>query len=50
MDWQYQLISLYVFIDKEYREKLHNLVGRTSSYVDLTFSDQEVMTIYIFGI
>lgn len=50
MDWQYQLISLYVFIDKEYREKLHNLVGRTSNYVDLTFSDQEVMTIYIFGI
>ena len=47
MDWQLQLISIYSYICKEYQEKLHRYMGRISNNVDLSFSDEEVMTIYI---
>jgi hypothetical protein len=50
MNWQSQLISLYVFICKEYRGNLVRNMARISNYSNLTFSDEEVMTIYIFGI
>ena len=50
MDWQGQLISLYLFVDKEYRQKLHAHIVRLSNHADLTFSDTEVITIYMFGI
>ncbi|WP_425363013.1 transposase [Candidatus Tisiphia endosymbiont of Hybos culiciformis] len=50
MDWQSQLISLYLFICKEYQHKLRKNMARISNYSNLTFSDEEVMTIYIFGI
>ena len=50
MDWQLELISLYLFIDKEYQQKLHKQMARISNYADLTFTDQEVITIYMFGV
>lgn len=49
MDWQDQLISLYVYISKNYNHKLKFFVERNSNHSDLRFSDEEVMTIYIFG-
>jgi hypothetical protein len=50
MDWQQQLISLYLFIDKEYQQKLHRYMERTSNYTNLAFCDEEVITIYMFGV
>lgn len=50
MNWQTQLISLYLLICKEYQQKLQFHIGRISNYSDLSFTDEEVMTIYMFGI
>ena len=49
MDWQLELISLYVEICKIYNENLRNCCMRMSNYTNLEFSDEEVITIYIFG-
>jgi len=49
MDWQYQLISLYVFICKHYPH-LSGYCMRYSNYSNLRFSDEEVLTIYLFGV
>ncbi len=50
MDWQEQLISVYLTICKEYQSKLQGYIYRASNHTDLSFSDEEVITIYIFGI
>lgn len=50
MDWQSQLISVYVFVCKEYRQRLCTYITRLSNHCDMSFSDEEVMTIYLFGI
>jgi len=50
MDWQLLLISIYLTICKEYQHNLRKNMARISNYSNLTFSDEEVMTIYIFGI
>lgn len=50
MDWQEQLISVYLMICKEYEKKLCGYIVRLSNYSDMSFSDEEVMTIYLFGI
>lgn len=50
MDWQEQLISVYLTICKEYQGKLQGYIYRTSNHSDLSFSDEEAITIYIFGI
>jgi hypothetical protein len=50
MDWQTQLISLYLFVCKHYHAKLHTYCGRFSNHADLRFSDEEVISIYLFGI
>lgn len=50
MSWQDQLISLYLTICKEYQQKLQFYIERRSNYCDLSFSDEEVITIYMFGI
>ena len=49
MDWQYQLISLYLFICKHYPE-LYGYSMRHSNYADLSFTDEEVLAIYLFGV
>src|ERR1035437_4865403 len=49
-DWQEQLISIYLFICKHYQKDLHYCVQRMSNYSDLSFSDEEVITLYLFGI
>jgi len=48
--WQEQLISLYVFICNEYEKNLSQYCERFSNYVKLVFTDEEVMTVYLFGL
>ncbi len=50
MDWQLRLITLYEFICKQYREHLWVYCQRFSPYVDLKFSDEEVLCIYLWGV
>lgn len=50
MDWQEQLITIYLYVCKHYREGLWAYCQRMSNYADLSFSDEEVITIYLFGI
>lgn len=50
MDWQEQMITLYLFVCKHYRQTLSNYCQRMSNYTDLRFSDEEVITVYLFGI
>ncbi len=50
MDWRLQLISLYLLICKNYQLHFSKNMVRISNYSNLTFSDEEVMTIYLFGI
>lgn len=50
MDWQLQLISVYEFVCNEYKKGMANKMNRFSNYVDLSFSDEEVMTAYMFGV
>ena len=50
MDWQEQLITLYEFICKQYREHLWVYCQRFSPHVDMSFSDEEVICIYLWGV
>lgn len=50
MDWQEQLISLYLFVCKCYQEDLWVYCQRMTNYADLSFSDEEVITLFLFGI
>ena len=50
MDWQLRLITLYEFICNEYRKQLWAYCQRFSPYVALTFSDEEVLCVYLWGI
>jgi hypothetical protein len=50
MSWQEQLISLYLFISKHYEKDLSHYCSRMSNYADLSFSDEEVIVIFMFGI
>jgi hypothetical protein len=50
VDWQEQLITIYLHVCKHYRERLWTYCQRMSNYADLRFADEEVITIYLFGI
>ena len=50
MDWQKQLITVYLYVCKHYQENLWVYCQRMSNYVNLEFSDEEVITLYLFGI
>jgi len=50
MDWLDEIISLYLVVCDEYKNGLWTYCQRFSNYADLSFSDEEVMTIYMFGI
>lgn len=49
MDWQDQLISLYLFICNEFKKNLALYCERMTNHADLSFTDEEVMTIFLFG-
>jgi len=50
MEWQDQLIQIFVFIDDAYQSELCFHIQRLSNNYQLSFSDSEAMTIYIYGI
>ena len=50
MDWQDQLITLYLYVCKHYQQSLWVYCQRMSTFADLSFSDEEVITIYLFGV
>lgn len=50
MDWEIQLISLYLFICNTYQHKLASYCERRAPHVNLQFSDEEVLTLYLYGI
>ncbi len=50
MDWQEQLIMIYLYVYKHYHNGLWTYCQRMSNHSDLRFSDEEVITIYLFGI
>jgi hypothetical protein len=49
MDWQDKIISLYLQICDDYKNELWVYCQRFTNYADLSFSDEEVITIYMFG-
>ncbi len=50
LDWQDNLVSLYLDLCKAYEQRLQHYIWRDSHHCDLCFSDEEVLTIYIWGI
>ena len=50
MDWEIQLIMLYEFICKYSREQGWAYCQRFRSFADLTFTDAEVICIYLGGV
>jgi hypothetical protein len=50
VDWELHLITLYDFICKQYREHLWVYCQRFSPHTDLTFTDEEVISIYLWGV
>lgn len=50
MDWQEQLISLYLLVCKEYETDLSKNIVRISNYIAMDFTDEEVITIYLHGV
>jgi hypothetical protein len=50
VDWQLRLITLYEFICRQYREHLWVYCQRFSPYTDLTFTDEEVICIFLWGV
>jgi hypothetical protein len=50
MDWEYRLIQLYVQICHYYRLDLGGYCQRMSNHSNLSFSDEDVICIYLYGI
>jgi len=50
MNWQDQLITIYLDICKYYKKNLWVYCQRMSNHSNLEFSDEEVITLYLFGI
>lgn len=50
MDWHTQLITLYLAVCKYWQEVGWALAQRHAPYADLGFTDEEVVTIYLFAV
>ena len=50
MNWQDHLITIYLYVCKHYQNGLWAYSQRMTNYADLSFSDEEVITLYLFGI
>lgn len=50
MDWEVELITLYVFVCKHYENGLSNYCSRMTNYADLKFSDEEAIALYLYGV
>ena len=49
MDAQYTLVRIYLFVCRHYRGRLAATAGRQSNNDEPDFTDEEVLTIYLFG-
>jgi hypothetical protein len=50
MNWQNRLITIYLYVCKHYQQNLWTYSQRMSHYADLSFSEEEVITLYLFGV
>jgi len=50
MNWQEQLITIYLYVCKHYQGNLWVYSQRMSNYADLSFTDEAVIAIYLFGV
>jgi hypothetical protein len=50
MDWHVQLITLYLAVCKHWQEGGWVQAQRHAPYADLSFTDEEIVTIYLFAI
>lgn len=50
MNWEVELISLYLFVCKHYQNKLSFYCQRMTNYADLKFSDEEAIALYLYGV
>lgn len=50
VDWELRLVTLYEFICKQYREHLWVYCQRFGPYADMSFTDEEVICIYLWGV
>ena len=50
MDWQYQLIALYLTVCDAWKKRIQACVMRHSNNSSFALSDEEIATIYLFGI
>ena len=50
MNWHNQLITLYLYVCKHYEQTLCAYSQRMSNHADLSFTDEEVITLYLFGV
>ncbi|HAU1037985.1 TPA: transposase [Legionella pneumophila] len=50
MDWEIELITLYLFVCKQYVMNLSAYCARMAHHTDLKFSDEEAITLYLYGV
>jgi len=50
VDWEVELITLYLFVCKHYESDLSSYCMRMTNYADLKFSDEEAITLYLYGV
>lgn len=50
MDWQIRLVTFYVFVCDHFAQGLWTHAQCFAPYVDLGFTDEEVVTVYLAGI
>ncbi len=49
-DWKNTLIRVYLFVCRRWAARLHAIAQRQSNNSDPEFTDEEVLTIYLFGL
>ena len=50
MNWQEQLITIYLQVCKGFEEGLWCYTQRMTNHADLSFTDEEVVSVYLFGV
>jgi hypothetical protein len=50
MNWEWELINVYLYICQQYKNHMLNECQRMSNNSEPEFSDEEVISVYLFGI
>lgn len=50
MGWEVRLISLYLFVCKQYQDNLFSYCERMTNHRQYAFTDEEAITLYLYGI